>query len=316
MNKKARLEREVKDLELREKTTVNEMISEMMAGGGFTAKNLATGIDILEEMIRDEKCVRFLSFPACLAATGVRGALKEVVKRKFFHAIITTCGTLDHDLARCWKPYFHGSFEMDDAQLHEDGINRLGNILVPNESYGIVLERKMQPILQEIWSEGKRRLATRDLIWEFGKRLHDEKSIIFWAYKNDIPIFVPGITDGAFGYQLWSFWQEHKDFVIDLFEDEKGLSDLIYEGDRTGALLVGGGISKHHTLWWNQFRGGLDYAVQLTTGTEYDGSLSGARVREGISWGKVKVRARHVTVDGDASVLLPIMIYALIDRLA
>ena len=72
-------------------------------------------------------------------------------------------------------------------------------------------------------------------------------------------------------------------------------------------MLVGG-ISKHHVIWFNQFRNGLDYAVQVSTAVEYDGSLSGAQTREAISWGKVKEDASHITVEGDVTVLLPLVI--------
>src|SRR5438067_6653658 len=82
----------------------------------------------------------------------------------------------------------------------------------------------------------------------------------------------------------------------------------------TQALMIGGGVSKHHTSWWNQFRGGLDYAVYITTAPEWDGSLSGARVREGISWGKVQENAKQVTIEGDATAILPILIAAALGR--
>ncbi|MFW6197193.1 MAG: deoxyhypusine synthase family protein, partial [Thermoplasmatota archaeon] len=81
-----------------------------------------------------------------------------------------------------------------------------------------------------------------------------------------------------------------------------------FPADETGALMVGGGISKHHTIWWNQFRDGLDHAVYVTTAVEYDGSLSGARVREAVSWGKVREEADYITVEGDATVLLPLIL--------
>jgi deoxyhypusine synthase len=133
--------------------------------------------------------------------------------------------------------------------------------------------------------------------------------------RRRIPVYLPAPFDGAFGYQLWSFWQDHKDFGLDLQRDQAELADLIFSAKKSGALMIGGGVSKHHTLWWNQFRGGLDYAVYITTAAEYDGSLSGARVREAISWGKVRARARQLTVEGDATLLLPIMVSALVDRM-
>ncbi len=264
-------------------------------------------------MIR-KNCTNFLSFPACIAATGTRGVIRTILEKKWFNVVITTCGTVDHDIARSFASYYHGDFSMDDAELHRNGINRIGNVVVPQDDYGKLLERKVQPILQELWNEGKREMSTRDILWEFGKRL-DSRSILYWCYKNKIPIYVPGITDGAFGYQLWSFWQEHRDFRVDVFRDEEELAGHVFKAKKTGGLLIGGGISKHHTLWWNQFGDGLDYAVYITTAAEYDGSLSGARTREAISWGKVSEKARHVTIDGDATVVLPLMTAALLDRI-
>ena len=104
------------------------------------------------------------------------------------------------------------------------------------------------------------------------------------------------------------FWQDHRDFTLDIFAEENDLSDIVHEAESTGALMVGGGISKHHTIWWNQFREGLDYAVLVTTSPEWDGSLSGARVREAVSWGKVQPKARRITVEGDATVMLPLIL--------
>ncbi len=130
-----------------------------------------------------------------------------------------------------------------------------------------------------------------------------------------MPVIVPGITDGAVGSQLWLFWQDHKELTLDLFSDEQLLSDLVFGATRTGAVMLGGGISKHHTIWWNQFRDGLDAALYLTTAVEWDGSLSGARTREAVSWGKVKPTAHHTTVEGDVTVLFPFMVGAALERL-
>ncbi len=296
---------------------IDSLIREMRESGGFTAKKLAEGVDILETMERGD-CVKFLSFPACIISTGARGIIKDMIEKRLIDVIITTTGTVDHDLARIWRNYYHGHFLMDDRELHKKGINRLGNILIPNENYGIILEKKLQPIFGGIFRD-KKEISPYELIWEIGKNLDKEKnkkeSIIYWAWKNRIPIFIPGISDGAFGYQLWLFWQTHKDIKLNLFLDEQRLSDIIFASKKTGALIIGGGISKHHTIWWNQFKGGLDYAVYVTTAPEYDGSLSGARVREAISWGKVKENAKHVTIEADATLALPFMISALFERL-
>lgn len=304
----------VKDFKIHKKITVNELINQMMEGGGFAAKKLAVSINIIEGMIKDKDSLNFLSFPACIIATGVRGVIKDMVKKGWFKVLITTCGTLDHDLARCWKKYYHGNFEMNDKKLHKAGINRIGNILAPNESYGLIIENKMNQFLNEIYSKNIRELSTYELCWELGKRIKNEDSILYWCWKNKIYVIVPGITDGAVGYQIWHFSQNH-DFKINVLKDEKILNDLIWEAKKSGALIIGGGITKHHVIWWAQFAKGLNYAVYITTAVEYDGSLSGARTHEAISWGKIKENAKHITVEGDATVYLPIVYAALLERL-
>ncbi len=309
------LEKAVKDYQISREMTINELVSQMEDAWGFTAGKIAVGVRILENMIKDEECVNFLSFTANLVATGLRGVLKEIVRRKFVDVIITTCGALDHDLARCWRNYYRGDFLMDDKTLHEKGINRLGNVLVPNESYGQIIEEKMSFLLEKLWNEGVKEFSTRELCEEIGKRICNESSILYWAWKNNIPVYVPGITDGAVGYQLWLFSQDHK-IKIDLLKDEQELNDLIFDAKRTGALIIGGGISKHHVIWWNQFKEGLDYAVYISTAVEWDGSLSGARPREAISWGKIKGEADRIMIEGDATIILPIMIGALFDRIS
>ncbi len=309
----------VSDLKIHENITVSSLVDSLLYCGGFTSRKLAIAARILQRMLTDEETITLISFPAAIMATGIRGVLVELVKRGFFDCIITTCGTIDHDLARCFRPYYHGWFEANDKRLHRLGIHRVGNIFIPVESYGLIIEDKTKELLNSLWSDNITRLSTRELIWELARRIVDksenrEDSLIWWAWKKKIPIYVPGITDGSFGFQLFMFSQDH-DFVVDVLKDEKELSDIIWPSKRLGGLIIGGGISKHHLIWWAQFGGGLDYAVYLTTAPEYDGSLSGARPREAISWGKVSEKARKIVVEGDATITLPLLASYIIDNI-
>ena len=297
----------VKDHEITKKTDIHSLVNGMGRSGGFTSKKLAVGVEIVKKMVGDKDSLNFLSFPADIIATGTRGIIRDMVKEKWFDVVITTCGTLDHDLARSFKDYYHGSFDMDDVELHKKGVNRLGNVLVPNESYGIVIENKMREFLKEF---NAKEFSTYELVWEIGKKLNKD-SIMYWCWKNKIPMVVPGITDGAVGYQLWQYSQSHE-LKINVLKDEKLLSDLVWNAKKSGALIIGGGISKHHTIWWTQFSHGLDYAVYITTAVEYDGSLSGARPKEAVSWGKINEKAKYTTIEGDATIILPIIYASLI----
>jgi deoxyhypusine synthase len=308
------LKKPVKDYEFPKEMSVDELVNQMEQAWGFTAGKLAVGVNIMKDMIKTKGCVKFLSFTGNLVATGTRGVLKELVKRKLVDVVITTCGTVDHDLARCWRDYYRGSFVMNDSKLHQEGVNRLGNVLVPNDSYGTIIEQKVQGLLSDLYKEGRKEMSASELVREIGLRCCNDTSILYWAAKNDIPVYVPGIVDGAVGYQTWLFSQDH-DFRLNLLKDSGALNNIVFDAKKTGALIVGGGISKHHTIWWNQFKDGLDFVVYVSTADEWDGSLSGARPREAVSWGKISEKARRIMVEGDASVILPVMAGALLTRL-
>lgn len=304
----------VEDVDI-EGTTFSDLARQMAQSGGFSAKKFGVGVNILNDLRKEKDCLTFLSIPAAPMATGLRGVIRHLVKNKMVNVIITTCGFLDHDVARTFKDYYKGDFMMDDRVLGEEGINRLGSVLVPNESYGTIIEEKVKPVLEELYNEGKRKISTQEFCHALGEFLGEadkaEESVLYWAHKNKVPVFIPAPTDGSVGSQVWSFNQTHKDFTFDILKDEHELSELVFKAKKMGALMIGGGVSKHHVIWWSQFNGGLDYAVYITTAPEYDGSLSGAQTREAISWGKLKEEASHVTIEGDATLILPFMIAAL-----
>ena len=300
----------VRDYDIKQYDDIQSIFSEMENSGGFESRNLAYGVDILRSMISEQNCTKFLSFVGSLMSTGARGIIRDMLKNNMFDVIITTCGAIDHDIARTYDRYYAGDFRMDDGMLLENNIHRLGNVLVPMENYGPLIEEKVQKCLKDMYKEGRREVATYEITSYIGSTL-DESSFLYWANKNKIPVIVPGIVDGAVGSQVWLFYQQHKDLKIDILKDQSKLSDLVFEAKKSGAFMIGGGISKHHTLWWNQFRGGLDLAVYITTADEWDDSLSGALVAEAISWGKVTTKASQTTIHGEASILLPFIYAAL-----
>jgi len=303
----------VEDMSIRNDTPVEKIFEQMSKSGGFESRNLAESLDILTAMIKDDDCQKFLSLVAAIISTGLRGIVKDMIKNKWFNVVITTCGALDHDIARHFSNYNEGSFTLDDAKLADQNIHRLGNVLVPMQSYGPLIEEKMQLFLEEEYNKGTREMSTEDICKMIGSHL-GEDSFLYWASKNDIKVIVPGIVDGAVGSQIWMFTQKHADFKLNITKDADTLSGIIFKAKKSGALMLGGGISKHHTLWWNQYREGLDYAVYITTAQEFDGSLSGALVREAISWGKVTQNAKQTTIHAEITTVLPFLYSALLSR--
>lgn len=306
--------RVVKDISIKKSDDLQNIFKQLSTSGGFESRNLADGLEILSTMINDKDCLKFLSFVAAITSTGLRGIIADMLKNKMFDVVITTCGALDHDIARYFSNYLEGSFTLDDAELLEKHIHRLGNVLVPMESYGPIIEEKMQMFLEAAYKSGKKEMSTADITRMIGENL-GEGSFLYWAYKNNIPVIVPGIVDGAVGSQIWLFTQKHNDFKLNVVADSELLSSLVFKAKKSGSLMLGGGISKHHTLWWNQYRDGLDYAVYITTAQEFDGSLSGALIREAISWGKVTQNAKQTTIHAEITTILPFIYSALLARI-
>ena len=77
---------------------------------------------------------------------------------------------------------------MKGAELREGGLNRIGNLVVPNDNY-CVFEDWLTPILDQMLREqedGVRWTPSR-LIRRLGKEINHEDSVLYWAYKVSIP---------------------------------------------------------------------------------------------------------------------------------
>jgi deoxyhypusine synthase len=300
---------DVKDIHLGNAPSVKELV-EAYRESGFQGTHLGQAVELMKRM-KEEETTIFLAFTANVVASGLRGVLADMVKEGYADVIVTTGGALDHDLIKAHEPYLLGRFGEDDVKLHREGVNRIGNILVPSARYGL-LEEKMQEVFAEI-SKEKKMVSPSEIAREMGKQIQDEGSFLKQAGARGVPVFSPGITDSAIGLQTY-FWKqkrENAEFGIDVTGDMKMLADLALNSEKTAAIVVGGGISKHHTIGVNLMRGGLDYAIYLTTAEQWDGSLSGAPAKEAVSWGKIKEMGRHVTVHGDATITLPLIYYSL-----
>ncbi len=275
---------------------------------GFQATNIDRARELIEQM-KAEDCTVFLSFTANMMASGLRGLFIEMVEKGLVDIVVTTGGSIDHDIIKAYKPYLLGSFAEDDVDLHQKDVNRIGNILVPNDRYEL-LEKKVVPILDKIYKKQKTITPTQ-LVNTLAQQIK-KKTFIGECHKKNIPIIVPGLIDSALGLQLFFFRQTHRDFILDPVGDMQCLLDTVYDAKKTGGIILGGGISKHHTIGANLLRGGLDYAVYVTTAPEYDGSLSGALPKEAKSWGKLKEKGKSVSIHSDATIALPLLLKGLL----
>jgi deoxyhypusine synthase len=291
---------------------------ENASGVGFQASNLGTARAILKT-IRDkkkaDKITIYLGFTANMVASGIRGYIAKLVESGLIDVIVTTPGAIEHDVIKSFKPYLLGSFDSDDTKLHEKGINRIGNIFVPSDRY-VLFEEIFKTVVEKCVKDKGNIVSPSELAAYFAKYVHenskDRHSFLAQCHEKGVKVFCPGITDGAIGLQTYFYKQKNKNFMIDVTKDMKDLADLTLNAEKTAAIILGGGISKHHIIGANIARDGLDYAIYLTTALEWDGSLSGARSKEAVSWGKIQEHGTHVTLYGDTTINLPLLVYRML----
>ena len=278
---------------------------------GFQASHLNQAKTILKKM-RENNATIFMSFTSNMVSSGLRELFAQIVKEKLVDVIITSVGSVEEDLMKSKNKFLLGDFNSNDIDLHKKGINRIGNIFVPDKNYED-LEDQLTPIFQKIYETQKTTgaiITPSKLINEVAKTIKDKNSFLYWANKNEIPVYCPAITDGALGLQLFFFNQKNK-LMIDTAGDMKELSQHVLNAEKTAGIILGGGFAKHHLIGINILREGLDYAIYMTTATEGDGSLSGARPKEAKSWSKIKEDANNVCVEGDVTITFPILALAM-----
>jgi len=257
------------------------------------------------------KCSIFVGMTSNMMSCGVREVIRFLAQHNQISCIVTTCGAVEEDLIKCFKPFYHGDFDLDGIELRKKGINRTGNLLVPNNHY-CTLEDWMQPLLDVMLEEQKREgkiWCPSAIIDRFGKEINNEESVWYWCHKNKIPVFCPAITDGAIGDNIFFQHFRKPGFIIDIAQDIVILNSMALHAKKAGMVILGGGIIKHHVCNANLMRNGADYAVFINTGQEFDGSDTGAKPDEAKSWGKIKAEATPVKVYADASLVFPLIAF-------
>jgi len=284
-----------------------ESLLDSYATTGFQATALAEAIDIVERMQEDEATV-YLTCTSNMVSSGLREVIAALIREGHVDVLITTSGSLTEDVIKTEKPFKMGSWDADEAELREKGINRLGNIYVPSDRY-VWLEEYLYDFFDDFFAEEAVRTPT-EFAAELGATLDDENSVLKQAADNDVPVFCPALTDAEVGNFLYYYRQQaEKDIGIEILEDYETLIEDGMLADTTGLIALGDGVPKHHAIMTNLFRGGADYAVYVSTGMEGDGSLSGAPPDEAVSWGKIKdTDANYTQVEAEATLVVPLLV--------
>ncbi len=298
----------IKGYEFNEGVDYDKLL-DSFASTGFQASGLSKAMEIVNNMIKDDAFI-YLGYTSNMVSSGMREVIRYLIENKKVHACVSTAGGVEEDIIKCLGDFVLGDFKASGAKLRERGINRIGNIFVANSRY-CEFEDFFQPLLEEIYQEQKKTgkiVTASELIWKMGEKINDKRSICYWAWKNKVKIYCPAITDGALGDNVYFFKYKHPDFKIDVSEDIKDINDSTIGLKKSGVIILGAGVVKHHIMNANMFRNGADYIVYINTAQEFTGSDAGALPEEAISWGKILPNAQHVKVYGDATILFPLLV--------
>ncbi|WVQ79900.1 deoxyhypusine synthase [Cryptococcus sp. DSM 104549] len=286
---------------------------------GFQATGLARAIQVVEEMRQrradpDQPLTLFLGYTSNLISSGLREILRFLAQHKLIDCLVTTAGGVEEDFIKCLGSTVLGDFHLDGAELRKKGLNRIGNLLVPNSNY-CAFEDWVVPILDKMTTEQEEqgvKWSPSSVIRRLGKEIDSEESVYYWCYKNDIPVFCPALTDGSLGDMIYfhTYKSSPAQLSIDIVADIRRLNDMSVKSKQAGMIILGGGVCKHQIANAMLFRNGADFAVYINTGQEYDGSDSGARPDEAVSWGKIRAGAQSVKVYADATLVFPLVVAA------
>ena len=292
---------------------VSDLIEQFDDSGVLGAGRVGRACNLLADMIQDEDMKVFMSLGGPLIPGGMRNIVTQMIENHHVDLIVSSGANITHDLVEAFGGSHYRHEGRDDEDLNEDGIGRIADINVGSDDFTI-FETEIIRIFEKISSQ-KTHISIQELLHEVGLMVDDENSFVAAAAKNNVPIFAPGLIDSMMGLQLWIFNQDH-DFVVDAVADMHYLSDIVFEAERVGAILLGGGLTKHYTLASNVIKGGLDAAIQVTMDRPEAGSLGGAPLEEAKSWAKAKCGSSLASVVGDVTVIFPLIYAACLDKIS
>ncbi len=291
---------------------------DQMSDTAFQARNLARAASILDLMQQDKKCAVILTLAGSLISAGLKQVIIDMIDNNMVDAIVSTgANIVDQDFFEALGfRHYKGTQFIDDAILRELHIDRIYDTYIDEDDLRVcddttaIIANSMLPGVY----------SSREFIVEMGKYIEannlDRNSIVYKSYEKGVPIFCPAFSDCSAGFGLvnhqWNNPEHH--VAIDSVKDFRELTRIKIENDKTGILMIGGGVPKNFTqdivvaaevLGYEEATMHT-YAVQITVADERDGALSGSTLKEASSWGKVDTVYEQM-VFAEATIALPLI---------
>ena len=307
-------------IRIKGKLTVDELVRQFGNSGSFGAGRVATACNIYERMVREDDCTVFLALAGAMIPAGLRQLVSDLLRENLVDVLVTTGANMVHDaIEALGGRHYKGHWAVDDYMLYKYHTYRIYDVFVPEEDF-IKLDMELVGLYDQIANENKgKTLSSRDFAWELGRRLKDPDSILRAAYESKAPIFIPAVRDSEFGY-IYNLHASRRQFkntlVVDAFKDVPEIISICRGSSKNGMIVIGGGVPRN-TIQSAALatKSGIDYAVVITMDRPETGGLSGSTLEETVSWGKLKGQADKTMVIGDATIVFPIMVASVKERL-
>jgi len=275
--------------------------------GVLGAGRLGRAARIIQRMFDDSECFSFLSMSGPMVPGGLRQVVSQLVESGKIDAIVTSGANIVHDLVEAYGgAHYRVPAGKDDYELREAGMGRIADIYVKEEDFE-KFEKGIYSFLDGLPEEKMTTLAPTEFLRELGLAQKDDSSILRQAALQNVPIFSPGLMDSMLGFHLYTY-STTKKLSLDFVKDLRILGEIITQTKKTGAIMLGGGLTKHFTMGSTILKGGLNMAVQITLDRPEGGSLGGAPLVEGVSWQKMQTESNFETVIGDATIIFPLLV--------
>lgn len=279
----------------------------MSSVGVLGAGRLGRATEITRRMFKESDCFTFLSMSGPMVPGGLRNIVSHLVQEGHIDAIVTSGANIVHDLVEAYGGcHYRVPPAKDDYELREGGMGRIADLFVHEKDFEL-FEKGIYAFLDSLSEAKLTTLAPSEFLTALGQTINDSNSIVKQAAAKGVPIFSPGLMDSMLGFHLYTY-STTKKLALDFVKDLRILGEIITNQKKTGAIMLGGGLTKHFTMGSTILRGGLDMAVQITLDRPEGGSLGGAPLVEGVSWQKMQIEANFETVIGDATILFPLLV--------
>jgi deoxyhypusine synthase len=319
-HRKDYLQNPVEHMKITAPLTVDQLMKQFSGSGSFGAGRLAAACDVYEKMVREKDCTVFLALSGAVIPAGLRMLISDLIRRRLIDVVVCTGASMVHDaIEAVGGRHYRGSWLVDDHELYKYHIFRIYDVLVTEEDY-MRLDYEFAELYSKIADERNGEpISSREFTWEIGRHLSDPQSILRSAYEMNVPIFMPAARDSEFGFIHWlhaSQPNRKKVLCLDAFKEVPEICGICSRSPKNGMVVIGGGVPRN-TVQSAALasKKGMDYAVVVTMDRPETGGLSGSTLKETISWGKVKDEADKVMVIGEATMVFPLMIASVLERL-